>query len=836
MHPDGRAHGGSAIIIKHNIRHHETMSYKTPEIQATNIVIEDWLGHLVVSGLYSPPKHVIKKEDYVHFFKTLGPRFIAGGDYNSKHINWGSRLTTPKGRQLQAAINDQKLNTISSGEPTYWPTDPRKIPDLVDFYIIKGISATNIKCTTNQDLSSDHGVVIMEVNQKPIYVEPPLRLHGWKTDWDHFRSLVESGINMKLSLKTEEEVMMAVEHFNQCVQNAAWYSTPPGSGNHPLMQNCSKTIRELVYEKRQARKRWQTTRFHGDKTKLNYLTNKLKNLLTIERNENVQYHLRSLDATANTEYSLWKTTKKLKRPVTSKPPIRTEEGTWAKSDLDKGEAFATYLDNVFLPNPDQFSSSANKDERLKSLEEPLQLDLPIKAIKQTETVATIKNLNQKKAPGYDSITAKLLQELPDVAISFLTHLFNCVMKRSLFPPQWKVAEIIMIPKPGKPPQQTASYRPISLLPILSKVMETLFLKRLNTEIVRNNIIPNHQFGFRVQHGTIEQVHRLVEEIHKAYDSKKYCCAAFLDISQAFDRVWHDGLLSKIKNLLPANYYSFIKSYLSDRFFYVKQGEHSTQLHSINAGVPQGSVLGPTLYLLFTSDLPATEGVIIGTFADDTAALAVHEDPIRASNILQSCLNNITEWLTTWRIKANESKSIQVTFTVRHQICPPVTLNQTQIPQEREAKYLGLYLDTRLTWKKHIFTKRKALGMQLRKMYWLLNTNSQLSLENKLLLYKCILKPIWTYGIQLWGTASNSNIEIIQRFQSKMLRMITKAPWFVTNQQLHHDLRIRTVKEEIQHSMKGYKERLNVHPNILANQLMGDNSKFKRLKRKTPGDL
>lgn len=101
------------------------------------------------------------------------------------------------------------------------------------------------------------------------------------------------------------------------------------------------------------------------------------------------------------------------------------------------------------------------------------------------------------------------------------------MSRGIFPPQWKMAQIKMIPKPGKSPEEVSSYRPISLLSILSKVMEIFFLKRLNTAIAEHKVIPDHQFGFRKQHGTIEQVHRLVEEIHKSFENKKCCCAAFL---------------------------------------------------------------------------------------------------------------------------------------------------------------------------------------------------------------------------------------------------------------------------------------------------------------------
>jgi len=123
------------------------------------------------------------------------------------------------------------------------------------------------------------------------------------------------------------------------------------------------------------------------------------------------------------------------------------------------------------------------------------------------------------------------------------------------------------------------------------------------------------------------------------------------------------------------------------------------------------------------------------------------------------------WLKPWRIKANENKLTQITFSLKREPCPAVTLNAQHIPQRETAKYLGIHLDRRLTWQKHIFAKRKHLGLQLNRMYWFTGRKSKLSLENKLLIYKTILKPIWTYGIPLWGTASNSNIEILQRFQN-----------------------------------------------------------------------
>ena len=277
-------------------------------------------------------------------------------------------------------------------------------------------------------------------------------------------------------------------------------------------------------------------------------------------------------------------------------------------------------------------------------------------------------------------------------------------------------------------------------------------------------------------------------------------------------------------------------YLRNRTFFVKQGNETTCLHNINAGVPQGSIMGPLLYLLYTHDLPIAQrnSVTIGTFADDTVVLSVDTSPTTATHNLQMYLDTVSQWLLNWRIKANKTKSTQITFTTNRSTCPSVTLNNIALPQTNDAKYLGIYLDRRLTWKSHIFTKRKALGIKLRSLYPLLGPKSKLSLSNKILLYKAILKPIWTYGLQLWGTASNSNIEIIQRFQSKVLRLIAKAPRCVTNEQLHRDLKLPTVRDEIKSIAIVYNRRTLNHPNPTISNLR--HHTFSRLQRRAPINL
>lgn len=835
-HPANTARGGSAVLIKNSIAHTVNTKYCTPHIQATSVTLNDCSGKLTVAAIYCPPRHSIKEDQFCHFYRTLGPRFLAAGDYNAKHTIWGSRLISPKGRELFKAMTKLKLSHISSGSPTYWPSDLKKIPDVIDFCVTKGVANHLVNAESCLDLSSDHSPIILTLSN---YFESTLRtpfLHNKKTNWFQFRHIVENSINLNIPLRIPEHVETAIEHFNLTVQQAAWNSTPIINSN--LKQEVNQEIRTKIQEKRKLRKSWQNTRDPKIKKIFNKASKDLKSMLQEIENTEMANYLQNLSATKSTDYSLWKATKNIYKQTKNSSAIKKNNGDWAKSDAEKAETFATHLSDVFKPFPRNVTLEEERvllgtqtSNRISSC-----INQGLVPIRKSEICIAIQKLKLKKSPGYDLITPKVLKELPDNAVTLITFIFNAILRTLKFPSQWKVAEIHMILKPGKPAECAKSYRPISLLPVLSKIMETLLLKRLQPIISHQNLIPDHQFGFRQYHSTTEQVNRVYKIARKALEDGEFCTSVFLDISQAFDKVWHPGLLQKLKRFLPRNFFKILESYLSNRHFFVKEKNESTDIHEIESGVPQGSVLGPILYTLFTSDLPLSPHTYTATFADDTAIMSVNKDPAVASSLLQQSLNAIQIWMKSWRIMANESKSVHITFTLKKTKCPTVSLNNRPVPQAVVVKYLGIHLDQRLTWQTHIFNKRKQLGLKLRSMYWLLAKSSKLSLNNKILIYKTILKPIWTYGIQLWGSAAVSNIAVIERFQSKTLRLITNAPWYITNKQLQHDLQIPSLQDEIKRFSTNYIARLNIHCNPLAQNIANSSDEVRRLLRYHPLDL
>ncbi|KAK2578299.1 hypothetical protein KPH14_011921 [Odynerus spinipes] len=327
-------------------------------------------------------------------------------------------------------------------------------------------------------------------------------LYNARTNWDTYREYLNDGINLLLPLETSDNIDQAVQELTELIQYAAQYATPYvdrksiNSITYPLY------IKDKILEKRKARRKWQLSRHPKDKNILNKLTRKLRNFLYDFKNDNIEWYIQNFSPHQDTDYSLWRATKKMKRPIQHQPPIRTEDGTWAREDKDKAETFAKHLSQTFIQHNIP-TSQEEINNITKLLDSPAQDYSLIKHFSPVEIKTEIQYLNSKKAPGYDLITAKLLQELPKKAIMAITQIYNAVIKKQYFPIQWKFAEIILVPKPGKPPQERTSYRPISLLPVLSKLFEKLIQRRLLPIVNNSNIIPDHQFGFRKKHSAIE---------------------------------------------------------------------------------------------------------------------------------------------------------------------------------------------------------------------------------------------------------------------------------------------------------------------------------------------
>jgi hypothetical protein len=173
-----------------------------------------------------PPRHTISSAEYVELLESCGSKYLIGADWNAEHSQWGARLITPKGRNLLEALNRQNCNHLSTGEPLYWPSNYNKLPDLLDFFIYKGIATKCIQIESNHELSSDHTSIIATLSTHVINNTTIPTLVTKATNWNSFRTYIEDHINMNTKIKETDELDQATQYFTTLIQEAAWYSTP----------------------------------------------------------------------------------------------------------------------------------------------------------------------------------------------------------------------------------------------------------------------------------------------------------------------------------------------------------------------------------------------------------------------------------------------------------------------------------------------------------------------------------------------------------------------------------------------------------------------------------
>ncbi|GBM60288.1 putative RNA-directed DNA polymerase from transposon X-element [Araneus ventricosus] len=448
----------------------------------------------------------------------------------------------------------------------------------------------------------------------------------------------------------------------------------------------------------------------------------------------------------------------------------------AFTNTDKAETIADSLQNQFTLN--NLTDTATENLVTHTINEFNKIDIfpPLPTPNPTDIIKYIRKVNIHKAPGSDGITNNMLKNLPIITLIKIIHIINDIFKHQYFPNSWRVAIVVPILKPGKDPTDPSSYRPISLLPTLSKVTEHFILTQLNEHLNNNNILIPYQFGFKPKLSTTHQLLRAVEFITSGFENRFSTGAVFLDTQKAFDRVWINGLIYKlISHKIPISFIKLITTFLANRQFKVRIRNSLSKLHHIQAGVPQGAKLSPCLYSIFINDIPQKHNTTLCIYADDTAILAKNKNLKYIASALNSHLKDLESWFIKWKIAVNPSKTELVLFSKRRKLNKEkIFLQNTEIPWSQETKYLGVILDAKLNWKSHINYVRQKFRDNCRKLFLLIARNSDMNLENKVLIYTAILRPVLIYASPTWAYACKSYFKLIDSCQNIVLRQISKT--------------------------------------------------------------
>lgn len=296
-------------------------------------------------------------------------------------------------------------------------------------------------------------------------------------------------------------------------------------------------------------------------------------------------------------------------------------------------------------------------------------------------------------------------------------------------------------------------------------------------------------------------------------------AIFLDVSKAFDRVWHNGLIYKMAHLqFPGNLTKLVQSFLENRTCIARVENSLSNPVTLEAGVPQGSVLSPILYNIYTCDPPRTRLTMLCLYADDIAIAARSTSPNLSVRYVQDELTQLNRWLTKWKIKTNPIKTQGIFFTKRrHRPETNITHENNIVNWNPTIKYLGITLDRSLTWKQHITDVTRKANNKFSALLPLMGKYSKLDNRNKTKIYKAIILPTLTYAPSPWCFASTTNLKKIESTQNKILRRMTGAPYYIRNIAIRRDLGITTVQDAIKTAARKTYDKTTNHANDLIRQ-------------------
>lgn len=552
-------------------------------------------------------------------------------------------------------------------------------------------------------------------------------------------------------------------------------------------------IRKSIQIKNKLYKKFLKTRSTYYHNKFKMYRNKLNQLIKSSKNK---YFIEYFNNNKTNIKYIWSGIRKLitnKSKGCSVPSKLIIDGNDITDSKDIANAFNNFFTNVGTNLAQEIP--AFNDSPFSFMGNPQTNSFFIRHVTSEEISKEISKLNPSKSTGPYSIPINILILIKDLISPPLQKIFNCSFDRGIVPEKFKIANVIPAHKKGSE-LCVNNYRPISLLSVFNKLLEKMMFSRLMSFINHNNILFHKQFGFRKHHSTLQAVLSIADKIQTSIDSSNFSCGIFLDLSKAFDTVNHKILLDKLSFYgIRGNALEWFKSYLSNRKQFVSIGNVNSDMMSIPMGVPQGSVLGPLLFLLYLNDLPKCSSVLdFHLFADDTNLFYSSGSLLDIETTVRSELELVHKWLCCNQVSLNIEKSNYVIFHApQKKTTFQVNLSLHNIPlkQESTTKYLGILIDENLNWKSHISYIESKIKRGVGVISKLRHTVTRSILIN---LYYSLIYPYLIYGLVSWGNTYNTTLDPLFNLQKKVVRLITFSDYRAHSNPLFHDLNILKIKD------------------------------------------
>jgi len=775
-------YGGVLIAYRNGITCSDIHIDSSAEIVACKITLVNRQS-VIICSVYRPPnRDVAAMENLCQALESLCSRYSdlpiwIGGDINLPNIDWESLTTTDS--TYPASLCEGFLNFMQDhgfSQIVNFPTRRNNILDIfvtnrpslvTDCYPISGVSdheAVNVKS-------------LVQVNLQSI----KRRVHLWRrADLPTMKEVATDFCSILLqSTSTSTPVDLLWEEFksvcSECMNCVPSRVLSTSRNRYPWITH---HIRKLSRQKQrmyniakvtQSPYRWQEYRQFKRKTQ--------RECRLAYRN-----YVSSLAGEHHVSKRLWSFIKSQRKDNCSIPPIK-HNGNIYSDHSSKAEALNDYFCSVF--------TTESCDELPSFQETPFppitSINIDVNGVQRL-----LQNLNAQKSTGPDCIPARLLKELSLELSPALTHIFQASIQQGHVPTEWKNANIVPIFKKGSH-STPSNYRPVSLTSVCCKQLEHIIYSHIFSHLDHYNVLCNEQHGFRRNRSCETQLLSTVHDLAKNLNDGLQTDVMFLDFSKAFDKVDHNLLLYKLEHYgIRGQLLSWLADFLSERKQRVVVEGHYSNPAEVTSGVPQGSVLGPLLFLCFINDLPASVKCTIKLYADDVLLYTTIRT-VDDCHKLQADLNSLEQWAQRWNMVFNPSKCEFLRVCNKSNPIPMrYYIQGQQIKQATSAKYLGVTIDEHLTWNDHV---KNVISKANSVKNFLQRNLKYCPIDIKTNCYNCMVKPVLEYASIIWSPYTQKNVDLVEAVQRRSARFIfNKYSQYSSVTEMLNKLRFKTLAD------------------------------------------
>lgn len=780
LRPD-RVRGGVCLLVGDSLSYTTIDSisrFNVPSVLECCAATVKFSLNVVVLGLYRPPhKH---KAQLDCFFKTLDDilkflrlrfpkhKLIVSGDFNINILSFGEDRNN-----LLSILQSYNLNIHILNPTRIGPTSSTCIDNIISDIDISLCNSIVFETGLSDHLAQYVCFSNLRLFDNNSYPEPRKRIFSFHNINNFVSNLKDESWQEVYSLSSESNANVS---YNKFLEIFLLYF----HSAFPLVKKCKRKSIDKSWITKGikiscARKR-ELHSLAKESCDPNFLlyVKRYKQIFKRCVNAAKKMHNNNLIFNSNNKQkTTWDIVKRETKRVPVKRQINLEvRGRIVTDRVTVSSAFNTY----FSTTCNRLNISPDIQEALNGFEtkQPPSSFSSFEPLLIHDTLKLISEIKPSKSAGWDGIPPFLLKACANIIAEPLTHVINMSLQTGSFPDSLKHSSITPIFKKGNP-TDIENYRPISILPAFSKVFEKAALKPLESFFENNRLLYNFQFGFRKNKNVQSALYTFVNEISSAVDESQSAVAVFCDLSKAFDCVNHKLLIHKLlKYGIKGKVLNWLSSYLNNRKQQVIiEVDTPSGYLPVQHGVPQGSILGPLLFIIYSNDLPqCISNSLAFTYADDTTIFI--KNTIRAlllDNLITD-FNSLKHWFSVNGLLLNEEKTFSINFHSNYQNCfraDDSYLRQVMVSSAK-GKFLGLHMESTVTWGAHV----SGVSTSLNKAHYAILVLSKITdLKTLLTVYHAYVFSHLTYGVILWGNSTHA--QIIFRIQKKIVRVISNAP-------------------------------------------------------------